>query len=202
MSSADGKAGGCPGEGTDRPSPACGSASRGRGHCAPLCAGRPELCGASAVQVPGGQEPLRIRVQSPAGEPSAQPTCILLVLVSHITALKLLLASPCQQDRGEVLEASLCGVLTAQDAVEYFQYLLEIISRTEHSAAARLGGADVPPTAAAFTFLASSSLSCSSAKLHSIGKSIIMLLRGCLPPKGLHWQLKSCSHGHAGCHLA
>ena len=42
-----------------------------------------------------------------------------------------------------------------QDAVEYFQHLLDIINRTERGAAERLGGDGVPPTAAAFTFLVS-----------------------------------------------
>ena len=114
MSSADGKAGGCPGEGTDRPSPACGSASRGRGHCASLCAGRQELRGASAVQVPGGQEPLRIWVQPSAGEPfcTAHLHLARAVVTYHCVERKLLLALPSQQDRGEVLEASLRWVLT------------------------------------------------------------------------------------------
>ena len=39
--------------------------------------------------------------------------------------------------------------------MEYFQHLLNIINRTEHGAAARLGGASLPPTAAAFTYLVS-----------------------------------------------
>ena len=37
--------------------------------------------------------------------------------------------------------------------MEYFLHLLNIINRTEHGAAERLGGASLPPTLSAFTYL-------------------------------------------------
>ncbi|CAL5228914.1 g12137 [Coccomyxa viridis] len=52
------------------------------------------------------------------------------------------------------------GSSRQQDAVEYFQHLLNIINRTEHGAAARLGGASLPPTAAAFTYLVEERTEC------------------------------------------
>ena len=45
------------------------------------------------------------------------------------------------------------GSTALQDAVEYFQYFLDILNRAEHGAAERLGGTSSPPTAAAFTYL-------------------------------------------------
>jgi len=45
------------------------------------------------------------------------------------------------------------NVLPVQDAMEYFLHLLNIINRTEHGAAERLGGASLPPTLSAFTYL-------------------------------------------------
>ena len=39
-----------------------------------------------------------------------------------------------------------------QDAMEYFQHLLEYMSRCERSAAGRLGEPTTPPTADAFRF--------------------------------------------------
>ena len=53
---------------------------------------------------------------------------------------------------------TICKVVPSpalQDAVEYFQHLLDVVNRTEHGAALRLGGTGIPPTAAAFTYLVS-----------------------------------------------
>ena len=60
----------------------------------------------------------------------------------------------------------------AQDAVEYFQHLLKVVDRTERGAAERLGGPSVPPTTAAFTFLASA-YSALSTPFHSTGHAVV-----------------------------
>ena len=48
-----------------------------------------------------------------------------------------------------------------QDAVEYFQHLLEVLSRAERSAGQRLGPAATKPTAAAFRFQVEDRVQCS-----------------------------------------
>lgn len=54
--------------------------------------------------------------------------------------------------------------MPAQDAVEYFQHLLDIIARSERASADRLGGAAAaqppPPTAAAFQFAIEDRIAC------------------------------------------
>jgi ubiquitin carboxyl-terminal hydrolase 5/13 len=49
---------------------------------------------------------------------------------------------------------------TAQDAAEYFQHLLEVMSRSERAAAQRLGAPSAAPTAAAFQFAIEDRIEC------------------------------------------
>jgi hypothetical protein len=49
----------------------------------------------------------------------------------------------------------------AQDAVEYFQHLLEVMTRAERAAGGRLSSPGEPPTAAAFGFQVEDRVQCS-----------------------------------------